>query len=109
MNLDKWQRESLDNSLLDMLEDTINPWEKPMFNPLTVGRNLFTVEFTKQDGSLGKITGKLFAPNFTGSDNEVLAYTLGLLEKDIVPVYTDKGWRSFYQTKVVSFKFGRDE
>jgi hypothetical protein len=99
---------SLDESLLDTLDYIINPWEMQMFNPLTVGRNLFTVEVTKQDGSLGKITGKLFADNFTGSDNEVLAYTLGLLEKDLVPVYTDKGWRSFYQTKVVSFKFGKD-
>jgi hypothetical protein len=104
-----WERyKSLDESLLDGLDYIINPWETPMFNPLTVGRNKFTVEITKQDGSLGTITGKLFADNFTGSDNEVLAYTLGLLEKDLVPVYTDKGWRSFYQTKVVSFKFGGD-
>jgi hypothetical protein len=96
----------LDESLIDMLEDCINSGEQSMFNPLTVGRNKFTVEVTKQDGSFGTITGKLFADNFTGSDNEVLAYTLELLEKDLVPVYTDKGWRSFYQTKVVSFKFG---
>lgn len=77
-----------------------------MFNPLTVGHNTFTVEFTKQDGSHGTLTGKLVAPNYEGSDNELLAYQISLLEKDIVPVYTSKGWRSFYQSKVTYFKFG---
>lgn len=77
-----------------------------MFNPLTVGRNKFTVEIIKNDGSIGKVTGTLFDPNFKGSDNEVLAHTIALLEQDLVKVWTDKGWRSFYQNKVVSFKFG---
>lgn len=101
----------LDESLLTMLEWIINPREddNTMFNPLTVGKNLFTVEYIKQDGTTGKLTGKLVAPNYTGSDNELLAYTIGLLEKDLVPLWTDKGWRSFYQSKVVSFKFGKDE
>lgn len=96
----------LDESLLCMLEDCINSGEQPMFNPLTVGRNKFTVEVIKNDGSIGKVTGTLFDPNFKGSDNEVLAHTIALLEQDLVKVWTDKGWRSFYQTKVVSFKFG---
>lgn len=96
----------LDESLLDMLEDTINSGETTMFNPLTVGRNKFTVEIIKNDGSIGKVTGTLFDPNFKGSDNEVLAHTIALLEQGLVKVWTDKGWRSFYQTKVVSFKFG---
>jgi len=99
---------SLDESLLDMLEDCINSGEQPMFNPLTVGRNKFTVEVIKQDGSIGKITGTLFEPGIKKSDNEVLAYTLSLLDQDLVKVFTDKGWRSFYQSKVVSFKFGGD-
>lgn len=99
---------SLDESLLSMLEDCINSGDEQMFNPLTVGRNKFTVEIIKNDGSLGKVTGTLFDPNFKGSDNEVLAHTIGLLEQDLVKVWTDKGWRSFYQTKVVSFKFGGD-
>lgn len=98
----------LDESLMDMLEHLHNPWETPMFNPLTVGRNKFTVEIIKNDGSIGKVTGTLFDPNFSGSDNEVLAHTLALLEQDLVKVWTDKGWRSFYQSKVVSFKFGGD-
>ena len=98
----------LDESLLDMLEDCINSGEQPMFNPLTVGRNKFTVEVVKQDGSIGKITGTLFEPSIKKSENEVLAYTLSLLEQDLVKIFTDNGWRSFYQSKVVSFKFGGD-
>ena len=99
----------LDESLLDMLEDLNDPWEtrgNQMFNPLIVQDQTFTVEVIKQDGTTGTITGKLVAPNYEGSKNELMAYTIDLLEKDIVPIYTDKGWRSFYTNKVISFKFG---
>jgi hypothetical protein len=101
----------LDESLLTMLEWVINPIEddNTMFNPLIIGRNVFTVEYIKADGSTGKLTGTLWSPDYKGTDNEMLAHCIDLLEKDIVPVWTDKGWRSFYQSKVVSFKFGRDE
>jgi hypothetical protein len=96
----------LDESLLDMLDTIINPMEEPMFNPLTVGNKTFTVEVMKQDGTLGTLTGKLVAPNYDGTADDLLAYSAGLLEKDLTPIYTDKGWRSFYQSKVVSFTFG---
>lgn len=93
-------------SLLDMLDTIINPMEKMMFNPVAVQGQTFTVEFTKADGSPGTITGKLVAPNYEGSDNELLAYTIDLLSKDRIPVYTAQGWRSFYATKVTHFKIG---
>jgi hypothetical protein len=96
----------LDESLLDMLDTIINPMEEYMFNPVAVQGQTFTVEIIKQDGTLGTLTGQLVAPNYEGSKEELFAYTVDLLNQDRVPVYTDKGWRSFYQTKVVSFKFG---
>jgi hypothetical protein len=96
----------LDESLLDALDYIINPMEEPMFNPLTTGDKTFTVEVEKQDGTLGTLTGKLVAPNYDGTPDDLLAYCVGLLEKDLTPIYTSKGWRSFYASKVVSFEFG---
>lgn len=77
-----------------------------MFNPIAVQGETFTVEFTKTDGSPGKITGRLVAPNYEGSENELLAYTVDLLTKDRIPVCTAQGWRSFYTNKVTHFKIG---
>lgn len=74
-----------------------------MFNPLTTADRTFTVEVTKQDGTLGTLTGRLVAPNYEGTPTDLLGYCASLLEKDLTPIYTDKGWRSFRQTKVVSF------
>jgi hypothetical protein len=96
----------LDESLMDVLEHLNNPMEEQMFNPLTAYNKTFTVEVQKQDGTLGTLTGKLVAPNYDGTPADLLAYCAGLLEKDLVPIYTSKGWRSFYQSKVVSFEFG---
>jgi hypothetical protein len=96
----------LDESLLGALDYIINPMEEPMFNPLTTGDKTFTVEVEKQDGTLGTLTGRLVAPNYDGTSTDLVAYCAGLLEKDLTPIYTAKGWRSFYQSKVVSFEFG---
>jgi hypothetical protein len=99
---------SLDESLLDMLDNILNPMEEDMFNPLLAYNQTFTIEYTKQDGTLSKMTGTLFAPDYKGTPADALAYCTLLLEKDWVPLWTDKGWRSFYQSKVVSFHFGED-
>ncbi len=77
-----------------------------MFNPFVAEDNTFTVEFTKADGSPGKITGKLVAPNYEGSKLDFMAYLAGLSGQDRIPVYTAQGWRSFYTTKVTFFKLG---
>lgn len=106
MQCQSWYNKNLDESLLDMLDSIINPMEEPMFNPVAVQDQVFTVEFTKADGSPGTVTGKLVAPNYEGSKEELLAYTIDLLEKDRIPVYTAQGWRSFYTNKVTYFKFG---
>jgi hypothetical protein len=91
-------------SLLDMLDSIINPMEEPMFNPILVQDRVFTVQFTKQDGTAGMVTGKLVAPNYEGTSDDLLAYCVGLLEQDRVPVYTAQGWRSFYTSKVTQFQ-----
>jgi hypothetical protein len=96
----------LDESLLDMLDSIINPMEEPMFNPFVAEDNTFTVEFTKADGSPGRITGKLVAPNYEGSKLDLIAYLAGLSGQDRIPVWTTQGWRSFYQNKVTHFKLG---
>lgn len=96
----------LDESLFDILDKIINPMEEPMFNPVMVQDQIFTVEIVKVDGSPGIITGKLIADNYEGSKEELLAYTIDLLDRDRIPVFTTQGWRSFYVSKVTHFKFG---
>jgi hypothetical protein len=96
----------LDESLLDMLDTIINPMERPMFNPFVAEDKTFTVEFIKADGSHGKTTGKLVAPNYEGSKLDLMAYIASLSDQDRIPVWTDKGWRSFYASKVIYFKLG---
>ena len=74
-----------------------------MFTPSLIQNQTFTVEFVKQDGSIGSLTGRLVAPNYEGTPKDFEDYTKGLENKDLIPIYTDKGWRSFYKGKVVSF------
>lgn len=93
----------LDESLITMLDKIINPTEEPMFTPSLIQNQTFTVEFVKQDGSIGSLTGRLVAPNYEGTPKDFEDYTKGLENKDLIPIYTDKGWRSFYKGKVVSF------
>ena len=77
-----------------------------MFNPHAVMDQTFTVEIVKQDGTLGTLTGKLIAPNYAGSKGELESYCISLFNHDVIPIYTAKGWRSFYKDKVTYFKFG---
>ena len=77
-----------------------------MFNAFVAYQNTFTVEFIKADGSPGKVTGKLIAPNYEGTQAEFMKYLVSLEDKDIIPVYTDKGWRSFYKDNVMHFYVG---
>ena len=77
-----------------------------MFNPFVAEDKTFTVEFTKADGSPGRITGKLIADNYTGTKADLIAYLAGLSGQDRIPVWTAQGWRSFYVAKVTHFKLG---
>lgn len=77
-----------------------------MFNALEVMGSLFTVTVQRKDGTLRDLTGRLIAPNYTGSKDDLTAYCASLEEKNLVPIYTDEGWRSFYQDKVISIRFG---
>ena len=95
---------SLDESLLDMLEDLIRVGEDDMFNPHAVLGQKFTVEYVKADGTVATLTGRLIAPNYEGSKGELEAYCISLFNKDVIPVWTDKGWRSFYANKVIYTK-----
>ncbi len=76
-----------------------------MFNALEILASTFTVEFTKIDGSLRSLTGKLVAPNYEGSNEDLLAYCASLEGSTNVPVYTAQGWRSFNPTKAVAVVF----
>jgi hypothetical protein len=106
MNFARWLRESVDTSLLDMLDILINDGKDDdmVFNPHAVLGQLFTVEYVKTDGTHGKLTGRLVAPNYEGTPGELEAYCIGLLNQDLIRIYTDKGWRSFYASKVFYYK-----
>jgi len=94
----------LDESFLDMLEDLIRIGEDEVFNPHAVLGQKFTVEYIKQDGSEAVLTGRLVAPNYEGTPGELEAYCIGLLGKEVIPVWTDRGWRSFHASKVFYYK-----
>jgi hypothetical protein len=74
--------------------------ERIMFNPLEILDNKFTVTFTKQDGELRELTGYLFEPGKFNSDY-ALEYCAGLLDKNLIVMITDNGWRSFIVSNVI--------
>jgi uncharacterized protein involved in type VI secretion and phage assembly len=74
--------------------------EQSMFNPLEILDKQFTVTFVKQDGTLRELTGYLFEKEKFASDYGY-EYCVGLVDKNLIPIITDKGWRSFIVSSVI--------
>lgn len=72
-----------------------------MFNPLEIMDKKFTVTFIKQDGTTREITGYLVEGGKYSKDY-VEEYCVSLVDKTVIPMITDKGWRSFITTSVIS-------
>lgn len=101
-----------EGTLSNFLDESLPDWytgltemEQSIFNPLEILDNEFTVTFIKQNGTLRELTGYLFEKHKFNTDyaNE---YCMSLVDKQIIPMVTNQGWKSFNTTKVVNIQIG---
>lgn len=76
------------------------------FAAFDVGVKPFRVVFTKQDGTLREMVGCLFTPDQlnTMKPHEIEATLVEIEEAHSVRMWTDKGWRSFIKSNLVSIE-----
>jgi hypothetical protein len=74
------------------------------FVAFAVNTRQFKVVFTKQDGTLREMIGCLFTPDqlTTMKPHEIEGTLVEVEEAHSVRMWTDKGWRSFIKSSMVS-------
>lgn len=72
-----------------------------LFDPVNILDKRFKVSFFKVDGSVAIYEGTLVDPN-TFTQDQILEYCIGLETKHLIPIITEKGWKSFYKDKVIA-------
>jgi hypothetical protein len=97
------QGEILDNFLDESFPDWYTGYtqeERIMFNPMEILDKKFTVTFTKQDGTIRELTGVLVEASKYTKDY-IFEYCAGLLDKNLVTMVTDQGFKSFIVSNVI--------
>lgn len=76
------------------------------FVAFEVNTRQFKVVFTKQDGTLREMVGCLFTPDqlSTMKPHEIEATLVDIEEAHSVRMWTDRGWRSFIKSNMVSYE-----
>jgi len=97
--------ESFYNTLMQDLEEMAMTDTMQKFNPVIIGDSDFKVTFRKTNSDeVRTLTCNFFQT--TRGQEEVMIYTTLLEEQDLIAVYDldAKRWKSFYQSRVISWE-----
>ena len=99
--------ESFYNTLMQDLEEMAMTDVIEKFNPIQIGLNNFKVTFRKANSDEVRTMTCNFFDNPTEEEQEeVLYYMMSFEGKDLVKVFDldAKRWKSFYQSRVISWE-----